>query len=313
MLHKLDICRGLIAIFPIGHADLQSRKSFFLYAGTALKPKKSNSSRIYSTFVFPLCVLLLTGLAGCESEKSKAEKAYQQKYAKAKALFEERCKAAGLVIYRTVKDVEGIELTKVRQKLYWADKRYFDSMFDEAAMAAEVRGDDYIKQFLMYEFPVANRPQERGGLGPYTSERPSKKGYAFVEYIDSKDSQRYRCTPDWSLNHPNWIPGQHHCEPVKSSSTRYALDYEDLVDPADRKFWVAGTKLKVIDKQTGEMIAVFTRFVWDPGFGVSTTGKLPWIHANAHASTRCPSHEIRPLGKDSRYFIDTILIPKQGD
>lgn len=261
---------------------------------------------------------LLAYLAACGErqpgvEVKAHEAASREKYAKAQALFEERCKTAGVVIKRAVRDVEGIELLKVRPKLEWADKRYFDPMFIEAATAGHHRGEDYVKQFLMHEIPSASRPDARGMLGPYTDDRPSKKGYAFVEYIDSKDNLRYRCTPDWSSKSSNWVPGQHHCSPIQSSNTRYALDYEDLVDPADRQLWVAGTRLKAIDKRTGEVIAVLTRFVWDPGFGVSTNERLPWIHANTTASTTCPSDAAQPVGNDSRYFIDTVLIPKQGD
>ncbi|WP_175423598.1 hypothetical protein [Inhella inkyongensis] len=265
-----------------------------------------------------LGLLLLFSFQGCESEQSKAEKAYQQKYAKAKALFEERCQTAGVVIHRTVRDVEGIELTKVRPKLEWADKRYFDPMFEGAAMAGENQGDDFIKQFLMSEFLVPDRPNERSSLGPPTQEKKRsglviKKGYAFVEYIDASARQRFMCRPDWSLDHPNWVPGQHHCTAIERSSTRYALDYEDIVTPADRALWVAGTRLKVIDKQSGETIATFTKFVWDPGFGVSTTGRWPWQHADGRGDRNCPYEQFKPTSNDSRYFVDTVLIPKQGD
>jgi hypothetical protein len=80
----------------------------------------------------------------CESEAERTAKAdaqaHQDRYAKANALFRERCKTAGVVIHRTVKDVEGIELTKIRQPIPWGGKEYFDPMYPEAAMAGETRG-----------------------------------------------------------------------------------------------------------------------------------------------------------------------------
>jgi hypothetical protein len=76
---------------------------------------------------------------------------------------------------------------------------------------------------------------------------------------------------------------------------------------------VAGTKLRVINKENGEVIAELTRFVIDPGFGVSSTGRWPWSHASTRRDQVCPSGANVPLGKDSRYFVDTVLIPKQGD
>ncbi len=261
-------------------------------------------------------------LTGCESQADKdkkaADAAYREKLAKAQAIFAERCKTAGVVIHRTVKDVEGIELKKIRPKLEFGDKRYFDPMFEGAAMAGQPGGVDYIKQFLMYEFRSPDRPTSRGSLGPMTLEarqaRPdARKGYAFIEYVDPKDQKRHRCRPDWSLNHPNWIEGQLNCETVKEDKARYALDFENLVSPSDREHWVAGTKLRVIDQRTGEVLAELTRFVIDPGFGVSTTGRWPWTHAGSAASNVCPSDATRLVGYESRYFVDTVLIPKQGD
>lgn len=263
-------------------------------------------------------ILALTacGKSVAEKDAEARSSAYAEKYAKAQALFDERCKMAGVVIKRTVKDVDGVELTKIRQPIPWGGKEYFDPMYPEAAMAGEHRGDDYIKQFLMSEFLEPSKPERRGDLGPPTKEkqikRPgAKNGYAFVEYVDSQDGQRYRCLPDWSLDHPNWIPGQHRCETVGATRARYALDYEDLIDPADRALWIAGTKLKVIDKASGETIAELTRFVWDTGFGVSTTGRWPWQYAGTSASTTCPSDATRPKGAETRYFIDSVLQPTQ--
>lgn len=265
---------------------------------------------------------LFTMMIGCSAGPSfgpdaDARKAAETRYEKAKALFAERCKTAGTVINRTVKDVEGIELSKIRQPIPPAGKAYFDPMYPEAAMAGEHRGDDYIKQFLMSEFVNPSEPERRGGLGPPTSEkqrtRPAaKRGYAFVEYVDVKNYQRYRCTPDWSREHSNWVQGQHHCTAVADTRTRFALDYEDLVDPSDRALWIAGSKLKVIDKLTGEVIAELTRYVWDSGFGSSSTGRWPWEYASAGGHTECV--KVPGIKSDvSRKFIDTVLEPKQGE
>ncbi|MGM9482076.1 hypothetical protein ACS5PN_12890 [Roseateles sp. NT4] len=266
--------------------------------------------------------MLAGGLAGCGAPlpfglEAETQKTAQERYTKAKTLFEERCKTAGVVIKRTVKDVEGIELIKIRQPIPWGGKEYFDAMYPEAAMAGEHRGDDYIKQFLMSEFVEPSQPDRRGGLGPPTKEkqvtRPgARKGYAFVEYVGPSDGQRYRCTPDWSLDHPNWVPGQHHCSPIAKSSTRYALDYEDLVVPEDRSLWIAGTKLRVIDKQTGEVVAELTRYVWDMGFGSGATGRWPWEYAAVSGRSECM--RFPGVKSDiSRKFIDTVIQPKQGD
>ncbi len=263
-----------------------------------------------------LCSLAACGKSQAVKDAESKEVVFRDKYAKAKALFEERCRTAGVVIKRTVKDVEGIELTKLRQSIPWGGKEYFDPMYPEAAMASENRGDDYIKQFLMTEFRYVNLPDRRGGLGPGLQARDSRdlppiRGYRFIEYVDGSGT-RFRCVPTWKEGDSNWVPGQHRCDVVKQSSVRYALDYEDSVERGDRALWIAGTQLKVVDKKTGEEIARLTRFVWEAGFGSSSTGRWPWQYANS-AATTCPSDANRFKHNDSRYFVDAVLIPKQGD
>jgi hypothetical protein len=260
-------------------------------------------------------------LTGCESQADRDQKAadaaYREKLAKAKAIFAERCKTAGVVIHRTVKDVEGIELTKVRPQLEWADKRYFDPMFEGAAMAGENKGDNYINQFLMTESFHEKGQMKRGMLNSPKfdagTDVVSKRGYRFVEVLELQSGQRLRAElGDYPPNTNLWVRPPRKT-PISKSATRYALDYEDIVNPSDRQHWVAGTILKVVDKQTGEVIATFTKFVWDPGFGVSTTGRLPWSHAGASSDRKCPPTPRTPTGFDSRYFVDTVLIPKQGN
>ncbi len=259
-------------------------------------------------------------LVACESEaerQAKADqKAYQEKYAKAKALFEERCRTAGVVIHRTVQDVEGIELTKIRQPIPWGGKEYFDPMWPEAAMAAEYRGDDYINQFLMTESIDARDVKRRGSLVPPDFNPGSggmRRGYRFVEVIDPATQQVSRAQFD---SHP---PGANlwgkapRLTPSSTSATQYALDFEDILDPADRQHWIAGTRLRILDKQSGEVIAQLTRYVWDSGFGARSTGRWPW----QHAASRGPGQECPSLPgvvhSGSRFFVDTVLIPKQGD
>ncbi|MBH9578146.1 hypothetical protein [Inhella proteolytica] len=303
-------CAGLRAGSPTGTQRGWTRSNAGTAAAAGLRSRAA-ATRCAAA----LGSLLLLG--ACAATPDAEQLAFQQKYAKAKALFEERCKTAGVVIHRTVKDVEGIELTKIRQPVPWGGKEYFDPMYPGAAMAGEVSGDRYVWQFLASEFRLVNAPERRGGFAhPKKSlsylELPPTRGYQFVEYQDAISQGRMRCRASLDPD-PRSFDRFMLCERSHQSAPRYALDFEDLADASDREFWVAGTKLKVIDKHTGEVIAQLTRFVWDPGFGASTTGRWPWQHANARASTVCPSDANQFLHHDSRYFVDQVLIPKQGD
>jgi hypothetical protein len=263
-------------------------------------------------------------LTGCESQADKdkklADTAYREKLAKAKAIFAERCKTAGVVIHRTVKDVEGISINKVRPTLEFADKRYFDPMWPEAAMATEARGDDYIKQFLLSELsPSSYEPNRRGNLFPsdykIRIKQPNqylKRGFRYVDLIDPAGRTNERIT---LLPHPSieQTTGPLKRAPIKTAPARYLLDFEDLVDPVDRAYWVAGTKLRVIDQKNGEVIAEMTRFVLEAGFGSNASGRWAWQMPSSSLSLRCQGDANQPTTPVSRYFVDTVLIPKQGD
>lgn len=259
-------------------------------------------------------------LTGCESQADKdkkaADAAYREKLAKAQAIFAERCKTAGVVIHRTVKDVEGIELKKIRPKLEFGDKRYFDPMFEGAAMAGEAAGEDYIRQMLFSEFRSQTDPARRGSLNPPgfsagPNATPVTSGYRFVEHLDLETGKRLRFTLPKQVP-PNGGWGVELAElPIVKPEAQFTLDFEDLVDPADRALWIAGTRIKVLDNRTGEVLAMLTRYVFDAGFGVSSTGRWPWQHADTN-SQRCPS-ESHTKGYVTRFFVDTVLIPKQGD
>jgi hypothetical protein len=253
--------------------------------------------------------------------EAEARKAAEERYAKAKALFEERCKTAGVVIKRTVGDVEGLELLKVRPLLAWRDKRYFDPMFEGAAMAGESQGDSYIASFLYNELRNPNTPERRGviqppDVPPGMNQEAPRRGYRYVDVRDeaSGDVLRYRVVPGISdaerRQRRGWAKDLESA-PRTAKPAPFAVDYEDIVDPADRALWVAGTRIKVIDQQTGEVIAQLTRYVWDRGFGGSSTGRWPWQHASAQGN-ECPYY----LGTrlyETRFFVDTVLQPKQDE
>ncbi len=111
---------------------------------------------------------------------------------KARALYEEKCRTvAGEKIYRTVLDVEGIVLLKVRPEA--GGREWADLMWPGAAFALESRADEYITTFLGYEqssregVPVT--PDRRGYINTnYVPENASNlPGYRYVDVIDEKD------------------------------------------------------------------------------------------------------------------------------
>ncbi|MFN4116509.1 MAG: hypothetical protein ACK4F7_08430 [Inhella sp.] len=278
-----------------------------------LRRHHSPMARARGLLALGLCLAL--GISGCESEKTKQDEAYQARYAKAKALFEERCKTAGVVIHRTVKDVEGIELLRIRKPTPWGGKEYFDPVWEEAAMAGTSQGDDFIKDFLLSEVRLASHPDHRFALRRperplQQGELPMRPGYRFIEYADPADGIRYRYTLPYVMSPSvHGREGDVQREPATGKPPRYAFTYEGIVEPADRALWVAGVRLRAIDRQTGEVLGELTRYVFDPGFGVSTTGRWPWQSTHTQSTTQCPSKSSEPFGLAHRHFVDTVLVP----
>lgn len=270
--------------------------------------------------LLPLAIALSAcGKSQAQKDAEAKEAAYREKYARAEALFKERCKTAGLVIHRVVRNVDGIQLLRIRQHTHWGGKQYFDPMWEDAALAATNQGDDFIKDFLLSEVRLASHPDNRSALRrperpAQPGELPMRLGYQFIEYADASDGVRYRYTlPPVDNPSINGEEGDVAREPSSHPVPRYAFTYEPLVNPADRALWVAGVKLKAVDQQGGEVLAELTRYVFEPGFGSGATGRWPWQHANTAASQMCPSNSAEPTGLTHRHFITTAIVPKHGD
>ena len=213
---------------------------------------------------------------------------YKERYAKAKALFDERCKTAGEKVYRTVDNVEGVLLLKVRQH----DSGNSNPMMPGAAAAHEFYGDGYMRSFLLYERDDAKFPGRTLIEDTTSSSRP---GYRFVDVIDPEDKKRYRYT----LAADTRVKRSETADPAP----RYAVTFEDIINPNERQYWVASSTVKVIDLQTQETMGEFTRYVMDPGQGSQAGQRSPWGFAQGcNMTTSYGSYS-------PRLFTDQILKP----
>lgn len=233
---------------------------------------------------------------------------YKERYAKAKALFDERCKTAGEKIYRTVENVEAIQLLKIRPLA--GDGAGADPMYPGAAMYMERGNEDYIASFLKYE--TAPQGSMRGQL----SDKPtSLPGYRLVVVVDEVDGKRYGYTKLHDVTNISTDNNNHPLQMKKSvlqtGNARYAVTYEDLLDPEDRKHWVAGTVLAIVDLQTKEVIAEHRRFLFDNGLGNTSGSRNPWGWA-VHNAPSCPKHS-GFLGQTTRQFVDQVIKPFKGE
>ena len=229
-----------------------------------------------------------------KKEEQKAIAKYNErkaKYEAAKAVFDEQCKKAGEKIYRTVDNVDGVMLLKVRGE---TDRSYWDlvtdPMWDDAAIAdIESLNGAYISSFL-------NKSKIKDS-------RSVRKGYKFVDVLKEDNSiSRY-------LEYKGYGSVDEERDGViknPSDPARYAVTYENNVNPELRKHWVAGVTIKIIDRQTDELLAEKTIFSFESGLGSKATGRSPWTHRPVH----CPELVQRTEDHNpTSRFVVTVLKP----
>ena len=269
---------GLAILFAIGYWGTMLLLLWFLVRFAYKKPKQ-NAGKILSgsltaAVILMLFVWMIPKQFGPSKEEIQAQEEWDRKYKEAEAVFNEQCKTAGEKIYRTVDNVEGIMLLKVIPDDNVArDTQTRDPMWADAALNAGT-GEGFISHFL--------NPM-------------NKKGYAYVDVLQPDQSNIIRYTAE---SRP--FPQFHN--PRKPA--RYAVTFENNVDPKLRRHWVAGATIRVIDRQTDEIIAEKITYAFEKGLGGTGGARMPWAFA-----VSCENKEIFP-SKLSNFVFD-VLKPYQ--
>ena len=190
-----------------------------------------------------------------DQQKAAEEDAeWRKRYEPAKARFDQLCQNAGEKIYRTADNVDGILLLKVRgDDEKYQSNRYNplkDQMWEDAAVESEFDREAYIEEFLL----------------PYTSSFPRyiyadvlQKNGLVIRYSRQREDQ-------------NWVMDQ---QPTPHPRARYAVTYENDISWENRKHWIAGTTIKIIDTQTNELMAEKTMYAFVPELGYSKFEQNP--------------------------------------
>lgn len=249
----------------------------------------------------PALLLSLSLLGACSSGPQAAQS--NERQAKAMAMWQERCKTAGEKIYKTVENVEGIYLMKVRpDEINYGDQFKLDDPY-----GSDFGGDAYIRNFLHGFYKPLASP---------TAETPPRVGFGYVEAQDPKDGQRYRYTG--RLEQP-WLSNKNYSEsykrfvfdkvPATGSTPRYGVTYDDISTREEREYWIAGSSLKVVDLQTNEVIAERIGYMVDWAQGSQAGGSSPWLLATRQA---CPKflgeHSSAQLGQTEQ-FVEKVIKP----
>lgn len=219
--------------------------------------------------------------------------------------FHKRCESAHVTYYKTVPPQDAVFIMKPAER----------------ATSAQLKD-----QFWMgdpYDLPDEPKSEVRGLLFRQKSlpksgwdARHGQGGFDFVEVAHPKEPGKYQqflLVPDGESDtdgNPTHKVGQ---RTTSTSLARYGYTWDDISTKEDRHFWVAGGRLRVVDLETGEVVAERVGFVIEPKFGAtsSTFNQTPWSNAHSYpymfADERRNQQTLCPKKEGRREFISTAL------
>ena len=221
-----------------------------------------------------------------EWENAERVAEWRKRYDPAKARFDQLCQNAGEKIYRTADNVDGILLLKVRGD----DEKYQnysynprkDQMWEDAAIENERQRVGYINSFLP------------GSMQDWHN----SPGYRYVDVLQ-KDGSIIRYSGDWGIKYEDFNQEINPKQPA-----RYAVTYENDVSWENRKHWIAGTVIKIIDTKTKEVMAEKRVYAFVPALGYSKfeQNPNPWGRGEF-----CPKEDGRD--RHTASFVIKVLFP----
>jgi hypothetical protein len=244
-------------------------------------------------------------VAIAKQEAAGAE--WKAKYDAAKPIFEKLCKEQSQpIIKRTVEDVEGVLLLRVRGGSYKTRHRdTADQMWAGAGNAQLPYGDLYMTKFLQdrkLDDEYGNKIRNSVGAANH------RRGFRFIDVRDPTTSVLSRITATSVPSRGNAKSTEIELVriPLKEKTARYAVDLIEDLDPDLRKHWIAGTTIRVIDTKTNEVLGEQSWWNWDPSFGNTSGGRSPWLTGKV-----CGEGAGR--SETGHLFVDSILKAKQGN
>lgn len=221
-------------------------------------------------------IAVLLALAACAGQSGTQ---LNERQIKARAIWQEHCKHSGEFIQKTVSNVDGIFLMNIREEINLDDQHKLNDPYGLDSIK-----DAYIENFLRDFYHQRKEPFAAGA--------PPRIGFNFVEATDP-NGKRYRYTghmeEPWQVD-KSYLRGYFRFSttktPAPAAGPRYGVSFADISTQEDRKYWIAGSSLKIIDLETKEVIAERVGYMFDPAQGNRSGGRAPWLWA---ANNACPS------------------------
>lgn len=223
--------------------------------------------------------------------KQMVEQYQKNEFAKeAWAYFKHKCDTeAGEKIYKTFTGVKSVLVVKPLPPATEKD------LYDQFWM-----GDPY-----SFDLPGKNRGERvaRALIGrvEFINKDYAQNGFHFIEQIvmDGNGKGFERIFP---LSEYPFIKRSVH----DKSESRFGVSWEDISKPEDRKYWVAGSRLSVIDLSDNSVVAERIGYFIEAGFGSAAGQRRPW-QTSRGAGTTCPAITNRDF--TDRWFVLKAINP----
>lgn len=240
---------------------------------------------LVAAFVYPLVTHYLE------------EEARQKRNREIGARFQKLCKErAGDRIVRRVEGVAGIYLIRPRKPVrldreyldqYWMGDPYGHSNLEakepgHTFLSDRIRANENILSIVGFEFVEMPNPELEAN--------PSAPKYLRIDAARRFTDKEGRKIIEYEKTVSDTL------------KSRYGVDWEDISTLEDRKIWIAGGRMRVVDLQTKEVLAERTGYVIDPEQGRQRGGGISWLIAQR---TACPRFE-NESGK-TKEFVARVL------
>ena len=263
------------------------------------------------TVLWGVLAVLVACAAACSSTEEAAKQKDEARVRQETALrmWRERCQQAGEKIYKTVEDVDGIFLLKTRS---FEAGDHYDQFSMSDPYGKDNFGEGYITSFM--------KGYNTRGLSAGEDLSIREKGYSFVDANDPKSGSLHRYTPrieePWQID-KSYLKGYTRLDmdstPItEKQRARYGVTYDDISTKEERDHWIAGSSLRVIDMDTGEVLAERIGYMVDWAQGSTAGGRAPWLFA---ADNACPAFPEKRGFVGQRHqtyrFVEKILKPSK--
>lgn len=243
--------------------------------------------RARSRFRWIALALATMGLAAAVVASHYVQKTRNEQFARdAWTHFSTRCKnGSGEHVYETFPHVNSVVVLKALPPA--SDRDLSDQFW---------YGDPYSNAT-----PAKDRAERLAStlLGAVRFAAGQSQGFDFVEMLAPGESGSEFVRIKLASDYANLTRQR-----TSSLASRFAAVWEDISTPEDRKYWVAGSRLRIIDLLTESLVAERVGFVIEPGFGSGS-----WVTARGPATT-CPA--IVNGTYEDRGFVLSVLKPGES-